>query len=84
MDNHERYADSGSQFDRSNWTTTGMDSDYGDDTYLVDGEVDAPPVDVSLNYPRIAIGSPHAKSTSLFEDMWIYLKKKLFGGDDAS
>ena len=96
-DSDEGYMDSGSQFGDSGYVdvvdsdgrslaTTGLDSDYEttynnmalDDGYLV-------PLNVHpLSFPQVTGGEPPNKSTSLFEDMWIYLRKKLFGGNDAS
>lgn len=75
-DTHNPLSDFWRTVDENNWTTTGMDSDYED--YVPADEKKPIPLN-PLNFPQVKGISPHIKSISLFEDMWIYLKRKLLG-----
>ena len=81
-DDSDEYMDSGSQFGHraadsggyDNWTTTGQDSDYIDDDEVSDQGGSIFPVT-----PFTPPEPVHKNSTSIFEDMWAYLKKKFLG-----
>ena len=76
-DDEDTYMDTGSQFNRDNWATTGMDSDYElPHDMAADGGYWVPP---ALDIPQVTGKDPHTKSVSLFGEVWIYLKKKLLG-----
>ena len=70
----ESHMDSGSQFDRTNWTTTGMDSDYIDDDEVSDQGGNFFPV--VANIPPTPV---HQRAPTLLEDIWDYIKRTILG-----